>query len=81
MKKYIITLSALLFSAYSFSALADNDRPQRPPSFEQMDTNGDGELSKDEVKGPLLDDFDQFDKDGSGTLTEDELPEPPQGRQ
>lgn len=70
-----MTLSALLFSAYNFSALADNDRPPQPPSFEQMDTNGDGELSKDELKGPLLDDFDQFDKDGSGTLTEEELPE------
>ncbi|MDO6805052.1 EF-hand domain-containing protein, partial [Wenyingzhuangia sp. 1_MG-2023] len=74
-------LPLLVLSAYSLTAVAaDDDRPQRPPSFEQMDTNGDNELSKDEVKGPLLDDFDKFDEDGSGTLTEDELPEPPKGR-
>lgn len=81
MKKFVITLSALIVSICSFTALANNDRPQQPPSFEQMDTNGDGELSKDELKGPLLDDFDKFDADGSGTLTEDELPEAPKGRQ
>lgn len=78
MKKTLIALGAtsLLLTLGLTQANAESDRPQ-PPSFEQMDINGDGELSKDEVKGPLAQDFDKFDTDGSGSLTEDELPEPP----
>lgn len=78
MKKILITLSALMLSVSSFTVFS-NEQPPRPPSFEQMDANGDGELSKDEVKGPLADKFDELDADGSGSLSEDELPEPPKG--
>ncbi|REG82385.1 EF-hand domain-containing protein [Marinomonas pollencensis] len=72
----VITASVLtLFSVNSLAA--GGQPPQAPPSFSQMDTNGDGVLTKDEVKGPLADDFDRFDADHSGSLTEEELPAPP----
>ncbi|MDN3678868.1 hypothetical protein QWZ04_00760 [Vibrio tapetis subsp. quintayensis] len=51
-----------------------------PPSIEKMDTNGDGELQKDELRGPLVDDFDTLDLDESGGLSSDEVPEPPAKR-
>ncbi len=47
------------------------------PSFAEFDLNGDGELTKDEIKGPLARDFERFDLDNSNSLTEDELPTPP----
>ncbi|WP_353505626.1 hypothetical protein [Vibrio sp. SCSIO 43136] len=59
------------------------DRPPmgEPPSFEEMDTNGDGELQMDELRGPLADQFDQLDTDNSGGLSAQEIPEPPKPRQ
>lgn len=48
-----------------------------PPSFAEFDINGDGELTQDELKGPLARDFERFDLDNSNSLTEDELPQPP----
>ncbi|MGP8306863.1 hypothetical protein WJM94_11995 [Vibrio sp. YIC-376] len=57
----------------------NGDRPE-PPSFSDIDTNGDGVLTKGELKGPFLQDFDKLDVDGSGSLTEDELPQPPEPR-
>lgn len=71
-----LAITASTLALFSGSSMAE-DTPREPPSFEELDTNGDDLLSKDELKGPLLDDFDSFDTDGSGTLTEDELPTPP----
>ncbi len=45
------------------------------PGFEEIDTNADGVLTKDEVRGGLLENFEQLDTDGSGTLSADELPQ------
>lgn len=70
-------LTASILSLFSINSLANGQPPREPPSFDRMDSNGDDVLTKDELKGPLLDDFDRFDVDGSGTLTKDELPEPP----
>jgi len=53
-------------------------QPQgKPPSFAEFDINGDGELTKDELKGPLARDFERLDLDKSNSLTLDELPKPP----
>ncbi|MEL0613929.1 EF-hand domain-containing protein [Marinomonas arenicola] len=71
----VITASVL--ALFSVNSLAGGQPPKDPPSFAQLDTNGDGVLTKDELRGPLADDFDRFDTDNSGTLTEDELPAPP----
>lgn len=71
----VITASVL--TLFSVNSLAGGQPPKEPPSFSQMDVNGDGVLTKGEVKGPLADDFDHFDADKSDTLTEEELPAPP----
>ncbi|MGO3346154.1 MAG: hypothetical protein ACTIM4_12900 [Marinomonas sp.] len=73
----VITASTL--ALFSLDSMA-NEKSRTPPTFSQMDANGDGVLTKDEVKGPLADDFDRIDADGSGDITEDELPAPPTGR-
>ncbi|MDG3085193.1 hypothetical protein P7F88_03385 [Vibrio hannami] len=79
--KKIIPLSLVLASFFSVQTMANDQPPQgQPPSFEEMDTNGDGELQADEVRGPLADHFDEFDKDSSGGLSEEELPPPPPAR-
>jgi hypothetical protein len=55
-----------------------NRQGQNP--MDDLDSNGDGKLSKDEVRGPLQQDFSRLDKNGDGYLTEDELPGPPARR-
>lgn len=70
-------MTASVLALFSVNTLAGGQPPKDPPSFSQLDENGDGVLSKDEVKGPLADDFDRLDVDQSGTLTEEELPAPP----
>lgn len=57
-------------------------RPQGgPPSFSQllseMDTDGDGQLEKDEVQGPLSDDFTKVDSNNDGFITEEEFDNAP----
>ena len=74
---FLPVMTASILSFFSVSSLANEQPPREPPSFSQMDSNGDNVLTKNELKGPLLDDFDRFDVDSSGTLTKDELPEPP----
>lgn len=71
-----MTTAALAF--FSVSSMAANQPPPgEPPSFQELDKNGDNLLTKDELRGPLLDDFDRFDMDGDGALSKEELPEPP----
>ncbi len=48
------------------------DRPE-PPSFSDMDSNSDGVLTEDELRGPMQKDFSQIDADGDGSVTESEL--------
>lgn len=83
MKLKIATIACLILSTSAFaqSSGQGQERPQgEPPSFDQLDSNGDGYLSQDEVKGPLADDFSKIDSNGDGYISEDELPEPGQGR-
>ncbi|PMJ99558.1 hypothetical protein BCU12_03590 [Vibrio sp. 10N.261.55.A7] len=46
----------------------------RSGHFEKMDRNGDGKLSRSEVKGPLGNDFDRLDSNSDGYLSSEELP-------
>ncbi|MCP4186241.1 MAG: DUF1566 domain-containing protein [Gammaproteobacteria bacterium] len=48
---------------------------RRLPDFSQMDRNGDGVITRKEVRGPLLKDFNRLDIDGSGDLTPSEFPQ------
>lgn len=88
MKKITVLAFAIALAGASLTACAANNNnggssrggQQQPPSFDQLDTNSDGQLSKDEVKGPLANDFDKLDANGDGVLTEDELPTQKQGQ-
>ena len=65
------------------------DRPNKGdgrPSIDdifEMDTNNDGQLSKTEVKGPILNDFDKIDTNDDGFISREELqnaPKPQKGK-
>ena len=71
-----LMLVSMLFSLLSFAVFAEHHGKQKP-SFDDLDTNGDGVLSRDEVKGPLADHFDTIDADGDGVITKAEMPEKP----
>ncbi|CAH0536505.1 hypothetical protein [Vibrio marisflavi] len=68
--------TTLIFSS-SITFAQQAQHPRCPPTFEQLDQNGDGVLEKSEVKGPLARDFDKLDANEDGVLSQDELPEPP----
>jgi len=56
------------------------DRDQRPSADQlitEMDSNNDGQLSKNEVKGPLSNDFEKIDTNNDGVLTKNELENAP----
>ncbi|MGH1384218.1 YHYH protein [Kordia sp.] len=61
----------------------NRERPNVAQIMEHMDKNGDGKLSKKEVKGPLQRDFSKVDANDDGFITKDELENAPkpQGRQ
>ncbi|ALJ04683.1 hypothetical protein APS56_05840 [Pseudalgibacter alginicilyticus] len=71
----------ILISNSSFGQSKNKDNKQKPPTFsellEQMDSNEDGKLSLEEVKGPLKEDFSKIDKDEDGFISEKELKEAP----
>lgn len=68
--------------------------PMRPSSFApskasgakrgnpmaDLDKNGDGKLSRSEVRGPLAQDFSRLDRNNDGYITSDELPSHPPKR-
>lgn len=59
------------------------ERPQDGDMFTQMDADGDGQLSKSEVKGPLVDQFSTIDTDGNGYISKEEMekaPKPERGQ-
>ena len=58
-------------------------RPTAAQLIAEMDSNNDGKLSKDEVKGPLLNDFSTIDTNDDGFLSKEELENAPrpQGNQ
>lgn len=75
-------VASLLFTI-SCKAQQSNNRQERrePPSigeiFKQMDENEDGQLSKEEVKGPLKDMFSEIDVNEDGFLSKEEIEKAP----
>lgn len=87
-----ILIIAVFASCKSSETERKNDTSQRrqggQPSVTQllkeMDTNEDGKLSEDEVKGPLKNDFSKIDTNEDGFLSNEELenaPKPERQRQ
>jgi Ca2+-binding EF-hand superfamily protein len=62
-------------------AQSQNRQQKTPPTFseliKEMDTNEDGKLSEDEIKGPLKDNFEKIDTDEDGFITEEEFENAP----
>ena len=77
-----IGITALLVSANATAQSSDRKQePKDPPSYEEllkkMDKDKDGQLSENEVKGPLKDDFSKIDANKDGFITEEELKKAP----
>ncbi|MGR5500523.1 DUF1566 domain-containing protein [Vibrio sp. DNB22_10_4] len=53
----------------------DGRRGRNPMA--DMDSNGDGKLSKSEVRGPLRNDFSRIDRNNDGFISGDEIPQRP----
>lgn len=73
-----VALCVLLGCTLSTSVLAQSPPSGQPdmgppPSFADMDTNGDGVVTQDEVQGPMQRDFSTIDSNGDGSLTEEEI--------
>lgn len=85
MKRITLKTGLLFAMLVAFGTVAVNAQSKgekkEPPTFtellKQMDKDEDGQLSKDEVKGPLKEDFDKIDTDEDGFLTEEELEKAP----
>ncbi|WP_221798217.1 EF-hand domain-containing protein [Oceanobacter mangrovi] len=90
-----LSLTVLLLGSGAVMAAGFDDsqsggqggRPPKPPSFSELDQDGDGYVSKSEasVIPPLSEHFSEIDSDGDGKLSEQELeshkPQPPSGGQ
>ena len=80
LKTGLLFAMLVAFGTVTANAQSKGERKEPPTATEllkQMDKDEDGQLSKDEVKGPLKDDFDKIDTDEDGFLTEEELENAP----
>ncbi len=74
----------LLLAAGTAMAQGNREGRQKPPSpaefIENLDKDGDGQVSKEEFDGPE-EHFTTFDKNSDGYISEDEVPSgpPPRG--
>lgn len=74
-----VSLFALLGCALLSTSTMAQDQPSGrpdmgpPPCFSDMDSNGDGVLTQDEVQGPMQRDFSSMDTNNDGQLTETEV--------
>lgn len=66
-----VALSALIIA--SGAALAKQDRGGKGITFESLDTNGDGQITKEEMSSKIADRFTQADANGDGAISLQEL--------
>jgi Ca2+-binding EF-hand superfamily protein len=91
MKKTFLSL-AILVSVLSCKSTQETSKPETTSQrtsteqsgrsnpeemFTKMDTNTDGKLSKEEVKGPLAEKFSEIDTNKDGFISKDELKNAP----
>ena len=71
----------VLFTGSAFGQSQNRQERQKPPTFEElieeMDSNEDGKLSADEIKGRLKKDFAKIDTDEDGFITAEEFEKAP----
>jgi len=85
MKRITLKTGLLFAMLVAFGTVAVNaqSRGERkePPTYakllEEMDADEDGQLSEDEVKGPLKDNFSEIDANEDGFISEEEFDEAP----
>ena len=84
--KRITLKTGLLFAllvAFGTKAVNAQSKGERrePPTYakllEEMDADEDGQLSKEEVKGPLKDNFSEIDTNEDGFISKEEFDEAP----
>ncbi|WP_339836985.1 EF-hand domain-containing protein [uncultured Maribacter sp.] len=80
LKTGLLFAMLVAFGTVTANAQSKGDRKE-PPTFtellKKMDKDEDGQLSKEEVKGPLKDDFDKIDANEDGFLSKEELDNAP----
>ncbi|MDO6472855.1 EF-hand domain-containing protein [Maribacter sp. 1_MG-2023] len=80
LKTGLLFAMLVAFGTVTANAQSKGDRKEPPTTTEllkQMDKDEDGQLSKEEVKGPLKDDFDKIDANEDGFLSKEELDNAP----
>ena len=75
----IFGVSTIIFSCAESKPVAETAKTSQDTEMlmRRMDTNKDGKLSKDEVKGPLQQDFSKVDTNDDGFLSKEELEKAP----
>lgn len=80
LKTGVLFAMLVAFGTVTANAQSKGDRKE-PPTFtellKKMDKDEDGQLSKDEVKGPLKNDFAKIDTNEDGFITKEELEKAP----
>ncbi|MEQ8294227.1 MAG: EF-hand domain-containing protein [Roseovarius sp.] len=72
------SLSAAILAAAATQGLAASDDSDKGhhgkrPSFEELDANGDGVVSREEMQARMQARFDEADADGDGRITREEM--------
>mgnify|MGYP003630137080 FL=1 len=80
LKTGLLFAMLVAFGTVAASAQSKGERKE-PPTYakliEEMDADEDGQLSKEEVKGPLKDNFSEIDTNEDGFISEEEFDEAP----
>jgi hypothetical protein len=83
LKGFLVTLliASLISCSSNKKTTVNSQTHGGPPStdelFAQMDSNKDGKLSKEEVKGPITNDFSKVDTNSDGFISKEELNKAP----
>lgn len=67
----VVVLSAVAITGTS--VLAEGPKDRQPVSFQELDTNGDGQVTKEEIQAHSAQRFTNADADGDGQLSLEEM--------